>query len=96
MLIAFFATFYSLSLYLDLNNTSGNGGAFLAALMLALGSFSLIGLTVLGTLTFSLGYFYQDKLPRKVFYHWGLPLTFAVPGYAVSLFIIYQWVVVGI
>jgi hypothetical protein len=84
--------FYTINLFNSLDSTSGNGGSFLSAFLLAVGSFGLFVITILSTLAFSLAFVFQDKLPNGKIYHWLIPLGFSIPGYAVCLFIIYKWI----
>jgi hypothetical protein len=90
------SAFYYLDLMPKMDSASGNAGAFAAALFIAFGALGLLVITVIGTVTFSIAFVFQDKLPSHKIYHWGVPLAFCIPGYGVCLFIIYSWLAVGI
>ena len=90
------SVFYYLGFMPKMDSASGNAGVFVAALFLAFGALGLFTITVIGTITFSIAFVFQDKLPSQRIYHWGVPLAFCIPGYGVCLFIIYSWLAVGI
>ena len=96
LLSVILSAFYYLDFMPKMDSASGNAGAFASALFLVFGALGLFAITVVGTITFSIAFVFQDKLPSQKIYHWGVPLVFCIPGYGVCLFIIYSWLAVGI
>lgn len=92
--VALFASFY-LGYIPKMESTSGNGGSFLGALFLVFGALGVLTTTIIGTFAFGVAFVFQDKLPSKKAYHWGIPLFFCIPGYSVCLFILYSWLGIG-
>ena len=93
--VTIFAAFY-LGYLPKMESASGNGGSFLAALFLVFGVLGVLTTTVFGTFAFAIAFVFEDKLPNSKTYHWGVPLFFCIPGYGVCLFILYNWLGIGI
>jgi hypothetical protein len=100
LLLTLLSVILSALFYLDfipkVDSASGNAGSFASSLFLAFGVLGLFSITVIGTITFSIAFVFQDKLPSHKIYHWVVPLAFCIPGYGVCLFIIYSWLAIGI
>ncbi|MFC0116358.1 hypothetical protein ACFFK7_00255 [Pseudoalteromonas xiamenensis] len=79
-----------------MESTSGNGGVFLGALFLVFGVFGILTTTIFGTFTFGVAFVFEDKLPNKKMYHWGIPLFFCIPGYSLCVFILCSWLGIDI
>ena len=70
----------------QIDENSGNAGAFIASLSMGIGILGIGVLTIFGLVGASVGYVYEDKLPSGVIYKYWWPASLAAPGVLLILF----------
>jgi hypothetical protein len=86
------ASVFIANLLAQIDELSGNAGAFAIGLSMGVGILGIISTTLFGVLSGSIVYIYSDKLPTKKLYSPWWPVILLTPCLLVLVMVFSSWI----